>query len=74
MGCGVSRWLADIDNSLSQIIILIGAAVAMLITRITSYYWPDGRTRADDDELREALRRARLEYMREKREREEGDD
>jgi hypothetical protein len=51
--------MASIDPAIGQIIILIGAAVAMLITRITSYYWPDGRTRAEDEELRAALRLAR---------------
>lgn len=41
------RLAGVLDPAIAQSLIVIAAAIAMLITRITSYYFPKGVTRFD---------------------------
>ena len=49
--------LADLDPAAAQALVVLSAALAMLITRFTSYYFPKGSTRFDTGKRRRKRQR-----------------
>jgi hypothetical protein len=55
----VTVLLADLDPAAAQALVVLAAALAMLITRFTSYYFPKGFTRFDTGGRKRRRRRQR---------------